>query len=215
MEFIYRYFLPVLKTRIIIRYLLLFIVSVFFSQCEIVHLATIRKADYEPRSEYNHYLSKHGFDTTYSFQLNSKYFDSISSIKYALNLYKVEHNGKASVSQLRMYDNHGHFIYGYEQCFGDIDFFNVLDSLPFKKEPRLPVNMNLSFEKDLNWINLSDIEKHLILRQNSIYPFTIIAVYALWPGWYSHHTLKRLNDYVNKYGKENFLIIYVNMTREK
>lgn len=187
----------------------------FFTQCEIAHLTTIRKDDYEPRSEYNQYLTKNGLDTTFSYQLNPQYIDSISNIKYALNFYKVEHGGKASVSQLRMYNTAGHFIYGYEQCFGNIDYFSILDSMPFKIEPNLPVNMNLSLRNDLNWINLTDSERKNILEQSLNYPYTIIATYSIRWGYYSNHTIKHLKKYIKNFGNENFLIIYVNMTRVK
>ena len=187
----------------------------FFTQCGIAHLMTIRKSDYEPRSEYNQYLAKHNIDTTFSYQLKPIYLDSLSNKKYSLNLYKTQHQGNPSVLQLRMYDNKGKFIYGHEQCFGDVDAFPILDSLPFKKVEYLPVNMNLLFINDLNWIQLTGEQRDKLVILNNKYPYTIIAAYAVWPGWYSHHTLRRLNKYVNTYGKENFLLICVNMTRMK
>jgi hypothetical protein len=64
--------------------------------------------------------------------MNPAYFDSLSTAKFAINTYKLINKVPASPVQIRMYNNNGQFLYGWEQCFGDLKKLGILDILPFK-----------------------------------------------------------------------------------
>lgn len=164
----------------------------------------------ECTSEYNSFLLKNGIDTTYSYQLSYNYRDSLSLEKYAINLYKLKSNTKASPIQIRFYSIDGELLNGYEQCFGDIYRFSLLDSLPMKHAPWLPINYKLNLNNDLNLINLRIDERNKILMQKDKHKFVIIVMYSVWANWYSKHILKAVKSYIKKYGEANFLFIKVN-----
>lgn len=195
-----------MKTR---RYLLV-ILLLSFSSCGIYHYFSVKDRSSESNLLYNRFLLKNGIDTTYSYQLAVNYKDSLSLEKYAINLYKLKSGGKAAPIQIRLYSPDGRLLNGYEFCFGDINKFSLLDSLPMKKVPWLPINYNLNLYNDLNLLNISNDERTKILLQKDKHRFVIIAMYSVWVNWYSKHVLGAVNGYINKYGKENFLFIKVN-----
>jgi hypothetical protein len=164
----------------------------------------------ECSSEYNNFLIKNGIDTNYSYQLSYDYRDSLSYEKYTINLYKLKSNTKASPIQIRFYSRDGELLNGYEQCFGDINKFALLDSLPMKSVSWLPINYKLNLNNDLNLINLSINERNNILTQKDKHNFVIIVMYSVWANWYSKHILQAVNSYIKQYGTANFLFIKVN-----
>jgi len=100
--------------------------TLLLSGCSLLHYvnASLHKKDSESRLEYNSYLTRQGFDTTYSYQILKENLDSLSTEKYAINVWKLNHNGTAGPVQIRMYDNTGQFISGWENCYGELKDFN-------------------------------------------------------------------------------------------
>lgn len=178
--------------------------------CVIAHLASVQKPKPEYPKDYNIYLSKIGYDTTYSYQILKSHIDSLSDIKYALNLYKVQSGGGASAIQIRMFDKNGDLVGGYEQCFGEINRTRVLETYPMKLFRTGLINTNLKLENDLNWINITEDEKQRIIEQSLKHEYTAIVLYPMWAGWYSKHPLKVFKKYVVKHGKERTFIVLVN-----
>lgn len=172
------------------------------SSCSLVHFMSIQDQAPESIEYYQKYINTFGYDTSLSFQLKKDYYDSVSLMPYAINLYKIKHNSKASPIQIRVYDSNGLFINGYEQCFGDLNKLGILDSFPLKKIKHLPINYNLVLTKDLQLFTNNLVEKSKILSEASRKKYTFIAFYSLWPGYYSEITLKRLKKHLESHEAE-------------
>jgi hypothetical protein len=180
------------------------------NSCSLIHFLSFKDQGIETPVAYTKFLLQNGIDTTFSFQLSPEYYDSLSTKKYALNLYKTTHNSHASPIQIRFYSNEGKLLNGWEQCFGEITKFPLLDSVPMKKVSHLPINYDLNLNNDLNLLNISSSKRKLIMVQSKKYDYTIIAMYSIWSGWYSKHALKVVNKYINENGKEKILFIKMN-----
>ena len=132
--------------------------------------------------------------------------------KYALNTYKLKHNGTFSAIQIRLYNTTNGFIYGWEQCFGDLNKLGILKSFPFLERPHLPVNRNLFLSNEIDIIDISDKEKERLLTTINKFDYVIIVYWSKWPGWYSKDALKRVNKYVTKHSSENILFLKINIS---
>jgi len=158
------------------------------------------------------YLSTLSIDTTNAYKILPSYIDSLSYVKYQIDTYKLEHGTKASPVQLRMYDSHGTFIYGWTQCFGPIERLGLLDSIPLKQLDRLPVNKSLSFQTDLNLFSISEAKRAEHLQNLMKYDYTIIVFWAQWTGWYSKNLLKNIRKYIHKHGDKKIQLLTLNIS---
>lgn len=192
------------------KLILLSMIILFLQSCSLLHFFSVSEKNNEQIEEINSYLLNLSVDTTYSFKINPLYVDSLSTQKFAINTYKLKNKVPASPVQLRMYNNKGEFLFGWEQCFGDLQRLGILDSLPFKNIEHLPINRQLSFDNDLEIINNTNDYKELLIKQNKIYDFTIIVYWTIWTGWYSKSTFKQINEYLKKHPDYTFLIIKIN-----
>ncbi len=196
--------------RFFLSYISFFVLSVWLTGCSIFHLLSVREPQSEEVKEANSSLLRYAIDTSFSFQLSSQYRDSLSEKKYMLNTYKYEKGGKASSVQIRLYTNTGEFIYGWEQCFGNLHKLGILDSLPMKQKSWLPVNKNLSFQQDLHLFNITSQEKEALLRQIGNYDYVMVLFWANWTGWYSKDMLKRVKQYLKEHPEAKILLITLN-----
>lgn len=190
---------------------LLFISLAFlFSGCSIIHYFSVSEMRSESLAQAKEYLTRLSIDTNLAFQILPECVDSLSFLKYQIDIYKLEHGTKASPIQLRMYDNNGTFIYGWTQCFGSIERLGLLDSIPLKQRKHLPVNKNLSFYNDLTLFNINEIEKDKIVKSSVKYDYIIIVFWAEWTGWYSKNLLKNTLKYINKYKEYKIMLLTLN-----
>jgi len=60
----------------------------------------------------------------------------------------------------------------------------------------LPINYNLLLNKDLQLFTDDSIEKTNIISEAARKKYTFITFYALWPGYYTEITLKRLKEHL-------------------
>ena len=180
-----------------------------FSSCSLIHFLSVNDKKPESRKEYQAYLLANGYDTINSFQLLRNYYDSIHTLPYTLNLYKLKYNTKASPIQIRVYDSTGKFINGYEQCFGELRKTHILDSFPLKKITHFPINYNLLLINDIKLFSHNLIEQREILNNASDKKYTFIVFYSQWASYYSTNTLKLLKKHL-KYNSNNVLLIKVN-----
>ena len=180
-----------------------------FSSCSLIHFLSVNDKKPESRKEYQAYLLANGYDTINSFQLLRNYYDSIQTLPYTLNLYKLKYNTKASPIQIRVYDSIGKFINGYEQCFGELRKTHILDSFPLKKIIHFPINYNLLLINDIKLFSHNLNEQREILNIASDKKYTFIVFYSQWAGYYSTNTLKLLKKHL-KYNSNNVLLIKVN-----
>lgn len=164
----------------------------------------------ETSKAYNRYLASLGIDTTYSFQIVGAYYDSLSTEKYAVNTYKLKTGAKASPVQLRVYDNKGNLINGYEQCFGNLSKLGILETMPPKQIAHLPVNYKLSLQKDVNLLNADISKKNALLIRSYSVDYTVFVFYAEWAGRYAKEVLKEINTYIQKHSESRFHFIKVN-----
>lgn len=185
------------------------------TSCNTVALFTTYEQQNEKRHEYNYYLQNTISDSLLSYQLLPEMYDSISNKKYALNTYKLKTNTNASGVQIRMYDQSGLLINGYEQCFGDLKKTNLLDSFPMKQIAHLPINKTLRFQNDIHLFCKTPIQKQELIDLSSQYNYTICVYYAEWMGWYAESTLKQIKQYISRQKGEKILFIKINSSPKK
>lgn len=160
--------------------------------------------------QYNSLLHHLKIDTINSFQLKAAYYkDSLSNNKYAINTWKLSHNGKASVIQIRLYNTKGELVNAYEQCFGPLWANSILKSVPDMKVEDNRINFKPTLLTDLNLLNISDSKKLELYNERTNYDRVLLVMYNRWTGWYSKHTLKKVRKYIHHNSKYNFLFIKV------
>ncbi len=186
--------------------LICFIISL--SSCDLVHILTVRKMSTESMKESNKFLSKYKIDTTFSYQVYKNCIDSLSVEKYAINTYKLKSGTAASPLQLRMYNNKGVFLNGWEMCFGDINTLGILDSIPFRKVNHLPVNHNLTLSNDLSIVNIKNIKELQQKIEKSDY--IILLYWAKYGGWFNRDLIKKTEKYIRKFKTHSILLIPIN-----
>jgi hypothetical protein len=201
-----RYLCPFLIMR---THILLVAFSLMFASCSWIHFLSVREQKPESRKDYQTYLRSYGYDTVHSFQLLKDYYDSISHLPYAINTYKLRFNAKASPIQIRVYDSWGHFVNGYEQCFGELKKTGLLDSFPLKRINHLPLNYNLSLRNDIKLFISDAQEQAMMISKAASSKYTFILFYSMWAGYYSNNTLKLLLEHLSE-ESTNILLIKVN-----
>jgi len=175
----------------------------------LIHLFSVKEKTSENMNESNKILSKFNFDTLFSYQLCGNCIDSLSVEKYAINTYKLKTKDGASPLELRMYNNNGQFINGWEMCFGDIHKLGILDSIPFKRVNHLPINYNLSLSTDLSIVNIPNRE--LLHKEIQKSDYIIILYWAKWAGWFNRDVIRETQKYLKKNRKRySILLIAVN-----
>lgn len=186
--------------------LICFIISL--NSCDLVHILTVRKMSPESMKESNKFLSKYKIDTTFSYQVYKNCIDSLSIEKYAINTYKLKSGTAASPLQLRMYNNKGVFVNGWEMCFGDIHFLGILDSIPFKKINHLPINQKLSLSSDLSILN---IENRTLLQQEiEKSDYVILLYWAKWVGWFNRDLIRSTQTYLLQI-KKRYSVLFISV----
>lgn len=196
------------------KIILILFLTISLSGCTLIHYTGVllHKQDTENRTEYNKFLSRRGFDTTFSYQIqNHENIDSLSSKQYAINVWKIEHNGRAGLVQLRMYDNSGKFISGWENCYGELKYFNLFDSIPFRRFSSIEINPLINLHTDLSLVEINN--KEALLNQINLSEYVITIYYAKWGGYYTRNALKNILSYYNRYKDDNkILLIFINVS---
>lgn len=182
------------------------------NQCVLIVWASQSKSKPETRKEYNKYLNKLDVDTTYSFQLDTNYIDSLNLSPYALYNYKIQKGYEQSLEQIKIYTSSGELYYGYDVCFSPAMFYELLDSVPFNvNKPHLEHNLNkaVNFNYDINYINASETTKKQLLEKSKQHEFTILLTYTMSSGIISRRMIKDLNEHIKKNNVDVF-VIYLN-----
>ena len=185
---------------------------ILFQGCSLYHFLSVEEKKYDTEEEVYTFLEELEIDTNFSYSIKQEYLDSLSFEKYALSTYKLEHKGKASAVQIRLYDTTNGFVYGWEQCFGDLKKLGILKSFPFSEKAHLPVNRNLFLLNEIDIIKLSAKEKDELLVAINKYDNVVIVYWSIWSGWYSKDALKRVNSFVAKHSSENILFLKINVS---
>ncbi len=181
--------------------------------CTLMHLLTLEKKSYDTDEEIHDFLDKIDIDTKHSYRIKSNYIDSLSMSKFALNNYKLEHNGIASPVQIRMYKTNSEFVYGWEQCFGDLNKLGVLNDFPLVEKKHLPVNRNLFLINELNMLDINNLEKKVLNNRIKEYDYIIFVYWSKWTGWWSKDALRRANKYITKHKENNIMFVKVNISK--
>lgn len=182
-----------------------------FTGCIILYpFYGITKRDPEPRAEQIDYLNSIGVDTFDVFSFNCDYKDSLSMRKYALNSYKLEHDGYASPVQFRIYDKKGNLATGWEQCFGNPVRTKYLEHCPPVVKSYMPINFDVSFESDLNLFDINSEQKKILLNKKGKYDYIIIIFWAKWAGKFNKDAFYNINDYIKKYPATTFKVLKLN-----
>jgi len=206
-----------MKTKRIVLSVILLSSLLLLNKCFLFRIANLEDLTNKSPEEYNHFLSEMNYDTTYSYQFNPLYYDSLETIKYSMNMYKIEHNSPGfSAIQIRWYDSTGKFISGFEQCFGKINkHTTLLDTFPMRRVKYLPINESLRLENDLKWINIPEEELPSVIKQSRSTDYTIILSYSIWAGWWNEHILEVFRDYLSEQDDDRYTLITVNFDVER
>lgn len=190
------------------------LLSFILSSCTILlPFYGVKKKHPESLDFQKKYLSSIGIDTFNLYRLKCSYYDSLSDLKYAVNLYKVMHNSYASPVQFRFYDSTGKFITGWEQCFGNATKIGYFDTIPMQIATKFNVdyiNYNLNFNQDINLFDINTNEKHKILSNIHNYDYTIVIFWAAWTGVFNKRNFQNIYEYIKKYKKKTFYILKLN-----
>lgn len=188
------------------------ILMLFLNSCSLLFpFYGIKDAKDEPMVFEKKYLTSHRIDTSNMFRLKRDWHDSLSIMTYALNTYKLTHGGKASADQIRMYDKDGKFLYGWEQCFGNINYYNLFKTVPISsKRYHNDINRNLNFWSDLKLFDLTSSEKDELTEKINKNSYIIVVYWAAWTGHFAKSTLRKVNSYVKQNEKDKILFIKVN-----
>ena len=159
-------------------------------------------------------LKRFGLDTLNNYELKCRSVDSLTSDKYCINQWTWKHGGEAAMVQLRMYDNSGNFVGGFERRQPeDSKPLKALDSIPFKKIRQLHFQPNLKLIDDINLLKINQEQTKKLLATSKNYNYTILALYASWEGWYCNSTLRGLAKYLKKHQDKKILVITVNTSK--
>lgn len=160
------------------------------------------------------YLASLNIDTSNRFSIKKTYRDSLSFRKFALNTYKLYSGASASVVQIRMYDKKGKFVYGWEQCFGSLDHFDIFKTVPMSSKcTHLPINMELELQNDISLFDITSSGKQDLLSQASNHDYTVIVFWASWAGYFSKSTLREVNNYIKSFNERKILFIKLNIAQ--
>ena len=195
----------------------LFLPTLFFllhSSCTLLlPFYGVRKSAYESFDFQKQYLLKTGVDTFNIYRIRCNYLDSLSTLPYAVNLYKTDHNGKASAVQFRLYDKNGNLITAWEQCFGNAKLLHYFDSIPMKPHIIEPVlNKNLTLEHDLNLFDITDNEREKIIRKSKGYDYTVIIFWAAWAGSFTKKNFRNVYRYMKKDSLHSYFTLKLNVS---
>lgn len=183
----------------------LFLSIIILSSCSKILsiILGVKDVCYETVDEQIMYLKKYDIDTSFLFYLKPEYIDSLEITTYCLDSFN-----KFSPVQFRIYDNNGIFLGGWEQCFGNPKIIGFFDSIPpITKRGRLPINYNLSFQKDS--LFLQKIMTDIPNIKN--YDYVIMGFWAKYLGSLSKKMLVNLQAYINDHPNKKFLFIKVNL----
>lgn len=182
-----------------------------FSSCSLIHYLSVdENQSPDTPSQYNSLLHALKIDTANSFQLKAVYYtDSLSTNKYAINSWKLTHNGKASSMQIRLYNSKGELVNAYEQCFGPLWGNSILKSVPDEKVEDTRINFKPTYLTDLTLLNIPDSKRLELYNERTNYDRILLVMYNRWSGWYSKHMLRKLRKYIRRNSKYKFLFIKV------
>ena len=142
-------------------------------------------------------LSKWKINTEYCFQIKADNIDSMKSVNYALDTQMVK-RGYYSPIQFRVYLNDGSFYTGWEFCFGKLNKFGILKQDTITPINWLPVNPNLTFEKDKNVFLGEQCQDSFSKIDSGNYKYVIVAFWAGYYGRASRKMLQRIQHFINK-----------------
>jgi len=185
-------------------------ILVGFSRCSFIHyLSMDENRPPDTPGQYNAQLHKLRIDTTNSYQLKAAYKDSLSNNKYAINTWKLSHNGSASLIQIRLYNINGELVNAYEQCFGPLWGNSILKSVPDTEVNDKRISFKPTLLTDLNLLNIPDSKRLELYNERKDYDRVLLVMYNKWSGWYSKHVLKKARKYIRHNSKYKFLFIKV------
>lgn len=202
-------------------FLLIFITTscgkTFYILQDGVRYLSVDKRQNESPEEILVYLSQLKISYSESFLMIDSFADLLSTDSMGLNLHKIERQIAASPIQLRVYDQYGNLATGYSQCFGDFKRLNVLDTYPPRIIEHLPINMNLTFPRELYMFDISTSIKEDILRSTNSYDYTLVVYWNKWSKYYSRILLleaSKFFEFHNAHGR-GIRLILVNTARDE
>jgi hypothetical protein len=126
------------------------------------------------------------------------YEDELSKDNHALDLYKKKRGTPQSSMQIRIYDKTDSLITGYAQCYGNLNWINILGKEEFVRYSQLPNNYNLKFKDELDLTDTDSVEKKQIF-QESQGKNKIVIYWNIWSNHYSKVMLKKTRKYIRKF----------------
>lgn len=129
-----------------------------------------------------------------------------------MQLGKLTKTGaEQSTMQIRVYDKKGNFITGYAQCYGNLNFCNILKKQNFVHFEKFQNNVNLKFSDELSLFTIPDETKIKIMSESK--EKNIIVVYwNIWSNHFSKIMLKKTSKYIKKFDPDmiNTFVVLAN-----
>ena len=162
-----------------------------------IDLLSLKKPCKEDCMTQKKLLSRWKIDTEYCYQIKADNIDSMRSVSYALDTQMIK-RGYYSPIQFRVYLNNGKFYTGWEFCFGKLNKLGILKQDTITLISRLPVNPNLTFEKDKNIFLGEQCQDSLAKIDPCNYKYVIVAFWAGYYGRASRKMLQRIQHFINR-----------------
>lgn len=186
------------------------------TSCKLIKVLSVtlseEKRMYEDQKQIDKKFKKYGISSDKSFYLSKIGIDSLSKMPYVMNMYKYRKDSTldlASPLQIRIYDKSGNIYMNWEQCYGELDEWEIFKTYPPKVTDIAVKNKKINIFHDVNLIDASDYVKESIIENSNNKEYTFFILYANWLGLYTNEVLKKMSKYENKYG-DKIQVIYIN-----
>lgn len=199
-----------------IKIIIFLFITLSVSSCGFIHYMGTKERVEKGDDEIKTYLDKENFRTyNYSLKMKPYFLDKLAEKEHALDLYKLERNTEQSTMQIRVFDSNGELITGYTQCYGNLNWINILRKKCFVKRDKFYNNYELKFEDEFDLYEITEEEKNKILKESEG-KNRIVIYWNIWSNYYSRIMLKKTRKYIKKFDPEmkNTFVILVNNDME-
>ncbi|MNY15727.1 hypothetical protein D3C86_1489550 [compost metagenome] len=193
------------------RIIYLPVIILFFNSCTFFRVLKIvtHEEKNESTEEVNSFLKKRGYRYDYSFENTDSTASLLKSDKYRL----TDDSLRYAYIQLRVFHTKGDLYSGYSQCIGSFNKRQFIDSFPIKKNTYPFINENLTFENELDLVDIEPGIRQKVLSDSKKYKHIYVVYWNIWTGYYSKQVLKEVSKVKAKHPDE-VLVILVNLIKD-
>lgn len=199
-----------------IKIIIFLFITLSVSSCGFIHYMGTKERVEKGDDEIKTYLDKENFRTyNYSLKMKPYFLDKLADSSHVIDLYKLKRNTEQSTMQIRVFDSNGELITGYTQCYGNLNWINILRKEEFIKNDYFPNNYKLNYKDEFDLYEITEEEKNKILKESEG-KNRIVIYWNIWSNYYSRIMLKKTRKYIKKFDPEmkNTFVILVNNDME-